>query len=184
MARLVVHEMADSLALELVDQHLVTDQLVLTIGYDIENLKDPQRRRQYHGQVSADRYGRAIPKHTTGTVHLDYTSSARKIVEAALELFDQVADAKLTVRRLNLTANHVVDEAQAPEQQVCEQLDFFTDYGVQKEEEQQLQRERRRQQAVLSIKKKFGKNAILKGMNLEEGATARDRNDKIGGHKA
>lgn len=184
MARLVVHEMADSLALELVDQHLVTDQLVLTIGYDIENLKDPQRRRQYHGQVSADRYGRAIPKHTTGTVHLDYTSSARKIVEAALELFDQVADAKLTVRRLNLTANHVVDEAQVPEQQVCEQLDFFTDYGVQKEEEQQLQRERRRQQAVLSIKKKFGKNAILKGMNLEEGATARDRNDKIGGHKA
>ena len=184
MARLVVHEMADSLALELVDQHLVTDQLVLTIGYDIENLKDPQRRRQYHGQVSADRYGRAIPKHTTGTVHLDYTSSARKIVEAALELFDQVADAKLTVRRLNLTANHVVDEAQAPEQQVYEQLDFFTDYGVQKEEEQQLQRERRRQQAVLSIKKKFGKNAILKGMNLEEGATARDRNDKIGGHKA
>ena len=183
-ARLVLREMADMLSLDLVDKGLVTDQLVLTIGYDIENLKDPQRRRQYHGQVSADRYGRAIPKHTTGTVHLDYTSSARKIVEAALELFDQVADAKLTVRRLNLTANHVVDEAQVPEQQVCEQLDFFTDYGVQKEEEQQLQRERRRQQAVLSIKKKFGKNAILKGMNLEEGATARDRNDKIGGHKA
>lgn len=184
MARLVVHEMADSLALELVDQHLSTDQLVLTIGYDIENLKDPQRRRQYRGQVSTDRYGRAIPKHTTGTVHLDYTSSARKIVEAALELFDRVADAKLTVRRLNLTANHVIDELQVTERQDCEQLDLFTDYEAKREEEQQLQRERRRQQAVLSIKKKFGKNAILKGMNLEEGATARDRNDKIGGHKA
>ena len=184
LARLVVHEMADNLALELVDKKLVTDQLVLTVGYDVENLQDPDRRRRYRGAVTTDRYGRATPKHTTATAHFGYTSSAKQLVAQALALFDRAADSSLTVRRLNLTACHVLDEEAAPKQQACEQLDLFTDYSAKEQEEQELLRERRRQQAVLSIKKKFGKNAILKGMNFEEGATARERNDKIGGHKA
>ncbi len=188
-ARLVVREMADAMALDLVDKGLVTDQLVLTLGYDIENLTDPQRRANYKGEVTTDFYGRQVPKHGHGTANLGrHSSSTKEIMQAATELYDRIADPALLVRRLNLTANHVLSEAKAPKPPCHEQMDLFTDYeALEKEEEMQAaqrERERNMQRTMLDIKKKFGKNAILKGMNLEEGATAMDRNSQIGGHKA
>ena len=187
--RLVVREMTDLLVLDLVDKGLVTDQMVLTVGYDIENLTDPQRLARYHGEITTDAYGRKIPKHAHGTQNLSRpTSSTRLITQAVLELYDRIVDPNLLVRRVNLVANHVIPEADAQENAVPEQLDLFTDYtAVEQENEQEtvaLEKERRMQEAMLSIKKKYGKNAILKGMNLQEGATARDRNAQIGGHKA
>lgn len=188
-AKLVVHEMADMLALDLVDKGLVTDQLTLTIGYDIDNLKDPQISSNYHGEVTVDRYGRAVPKHAHGTANLEvYTSSTKRIVAAALDLFTRITNKDLLVRRIYLTANRVTEESSAPSKQGMEQLDLFTDYAAlqrqQAEEEAALEREKRMQQVMLSIKKRFGKNAILKGMSLEEGATTINRNKQIGGHKA
>lgn len=189
-ARLVLREMADLLSLDLVSKRLVTNQLVVTIGYDRENLSTPDQKRQYHGEVTKDHYGREIPKHSHGTQNLErYTSSTKLIVGAATELFDRIADKNLLVRRLNIVAAHVIPEGEAPKKEPgFEQLDLFTDYAAeqakQEKEDAALARERKRQEAVLAIKKKFGKNAILRGMNLEEGATARDRNSQIGGHKA
>ncbi len=188
-ARLVLREMADLLALELVDKRLVTDQIVVTVGYDVENLKDPRRSRAYHGEIVTDRYGRRIPKHSHGTVSLGRpTSSAKQILEAASELFDRITDRDLLIRRLNITANHVVSETSVRQEPQYEQLDLFTDYAAleagREREQAEREREKKMQQTMLAIKKKFGKNAILKGMNLEEGATARDRNSQIGGHKA
>lgn len=189
-ARLAVKEMADMLALELVEKHLATDQMVLTVGYDIENLSDPERRSTYQGEICRDRYGRQVPRHAHGTANLDqYTSSSRKITGRVLELYDRVVDRTLLIRRLSLTANRVADEETAgKEEGSFEQLELFKDYQAEQEqrrrEKEELEREKKMQQAVLSIKKKFGKNAILKGMSLEEGATARIRNGQIGGHKA
>lgn len=188
-ARLIVREMADQLALDLVDKHLMTNQLVLTVGYDRENLTDPTRNATYHGPVATDRYGRQIPKHAHGTTNLrQYTSSTRLILDAVTELFDRIVDKRLLVRRVNLVACRVLDEDAAREKDSCEQLDFFsiTESAQQQAaaEEKELERERRRQQAMLAIKKKFGKNAIIKGMDLQEGATAMERNAQIGGHKA
>ena len=189
-ARLVLREMADLLVLDLVDKGLVTDQLVITVGYDVENLTDPARRRAYQGPVVRDGYGRQIPKQAHGSINLGgHSSSTRRILQAATELFDRIVDASLLVRRLNIVANHVVSEAEAAEKDGgYEQLDLFTDQAAlaaQRQREQAAQaRERKMQQAMLDIRKKYGKNAILKGMNLEEGATARDRNGQIGGHKA
>ena len=188
-ARLIVREMADQLALDLVDKHLMTNQLVLTVGYDRENLTDPTRNAAYHGPVATDRYGRQIPKHAHGTTNLrQYTSSTRLILDAVTELFDRIVDKRLLVRRVNLVACRVLDEDAAREKDSCEQLDFFsiTESAQQQAaaEEKELERERRRQQAMLAIKKKFGKNAIIKGMDLQEGATAMERNAQIGGHKA
>ena len=183
-ARLVVREMADQLALDLVDKKLVTDQLVLTVGYDIENLKGA-----YQGEVTTDRYGRAIPKHAHGTANMEeYTASTRRIVTAALELFDRIIDRSLLVRRFYLTATRVADERSAPDKKAFEQTDLFTDYAasqVQKAQESaELEREKKVQRTMLDIKRRFGKNAILKGMNLEEGATAKERNNMIGGHRS
>lgn len=189
-ARLVLREMADALSLDLVRKRLVTDQIVVTIGYDVENLATPDRKRQYLGPVVKDRYGREIPMHSHGTQNLErHTSSTKWIVKAATELFDRIADKNLLVRRLNIVAAHVIPETEAGKSDPgVEQLDLFTDYeeeqAEREREEAELSRERKRQEAVLAIKKKFGKNAILKGMNLEEGATARERNAQIGGHKA
>lgn len=189
-AKLVLREMADLLVLDLVDKGLVTDQIVVTVGYDIENLIDPERSKKYHGAIVKDHYGRQIPKHAHGTANLDgHTSSTKKIMCAASELFDRIVDKNLLVRRLNIVANHVLPEAEAPKKNDgFEQLDLFTDYAAleikQEQERAELEREKKMQQAMLTIKKKFGKNAILKGMNLEEGATAKDRNAQIGGHKA
>ena len=184
-AKLVMREMTDLLVLDLVDKGLVTDQMVLTVGYDIDNLADPERRRQYKGQVVTDHYGRKIPKHAHGTANLTgHTSSTREITEAVMTLFDRIVDENLLVRRMNIVACHVLRETDVVPSGLGEQLDLFAVQEDPDEKEQARQREKRRQQAVIGIKKKYGKNAILKGMNLEEGATARDRNRQIGGHKA
>jgi len=187
-ARLVVREMADMLSLELVDKGLLTNQIVLTVGYDIENLAGPERSRAYKGEITTDRYGRRIPKHAHGTANLKrYSSSTREIVEAAMALYERIVDDTLLVRRLNIVAGHVIYEEDLPAETGPEQLDLFTDYAERDrrlaEEAAALARERREQEAVLGIKKKYGKNAILKGMNYQEGATARERNGMIGGHK-
>ena len=184
-ARLVMREMTDLLVLDLVDKNLVTDQMVLTVGYDIDNLADPQRRKQYTGAVVTDHYGRKIPKHAHGTANLQkFTSSTREITEAVMELFDRIVDRDLLVRRMNIVACHVLREQDAPKPGSMEQLDLFSIMENAEQAEEKRQREKRRQQAVIRIKKKYGKNAILKGMNLEEGATAISRNQQIGGHKA
>ena len=188
-ARLIVKEMTDQMVLDLVDKELVTDQIVLTVGYDIENLTDQNRSRNYKGEVTIDYYGRKVPKHAHGTANLKkQTSSTKLITEAVMELYDRIVDKNLLVRRINITANKLVDEKSASQSVTFEQLDLFTDYKAKEEEnakeEEALEREKRMQKAMLNIKKRFGKNAILRGMNLEEGATAKDRNEQIGGHKA
>ena len=188
-AKLVTREMTDLMVLDLVEKGLVTDQIVLTIGYDIENLTDPERRRKYNGPITVDAYGRNVPKHAHGTTNLkQHTSSTRKIIEAVMELYDRVVDPNLLVRRITINANHIVPESSVEKETTFEQMDLFTDYKAleeeRKEEEAFLAKEKNLQKAMLDIKKKFGKNAILKGMNLEEGATAKERNAQIGGHKA
>ena len=188
-ARLIVHEMTDQLVLDLVEKQLVTDQLVLTVGYDIENLTDPKISKYYKGPVTTDHYGRKIPKHAHGTVNLDrQTSSTRIIVNSMLGLFDRIVDKQLLVRRVTISANRVVSENSVSVSDSMEQLDLFTDYEElerkRKAEQAALERERKAQQAVIELRRKFGKNAVLKGMNLQEGATAKDRNGQIGGHKA
>ncbi len=188
-AKLVVREMADLLSLDLVEKGLVTDQLTMTIGYDIDNLKDAKISSGYHGEVTVDRYGRAVPKHAHGTANLEiYTSSTKRIVSAVLELFERITNKDLLVRRIYLTANRVLEESTAPDKHIVEQLDLFTDYALQQEQQEKekeaMERERRMQKTVLEIKRRFGKNAILKGMNLEDGATTISRNGQIGGHKA
>lgn len=187
--RLIVKEMADLLALDLVSKGLVTDQMVLTVGYDIENLTDPERNKAYQGPVKTDYYGRRVPQHAHGTANLEkYTSSTKLITEAVLELFDNIVNPKLLIRRVSMYANHVINESSVPVKDSFEQLELFTDYAekemASEDENQALEREKKMQQAVLDIKRKYGKNAILKGMNLQEGATTIDRNNQIGGHRA
>ena len=187
-ARLVVREMTDALVLDLVDQRLVADQMVLSVGYDRESLADPARRAAYDGPLEWDRYGRQVPKMAHGSINLgQYTSSTRKITEAVMTLYDQIVHPHLLVRRMYVVANHVIRESDVKPPET-EQLDLFTDYAALEKQRQAdaaaRDKERRQQQAVLEIKKRFGKNAILKGMNFEEGATARERNGQIGGHKA
>ncbi len=189
-AKLIVREMTDLLVLDLVDKRLVTDQLVLMTGYDIENLTNPKIKQAYHGAITTDRYGRAVPKSAHGSVNLGrQTSSTKLILDAVTELYERIVDRNLLIRRINITANHVVDEATVQKTDNDEQLDFFTDYAAVQakkadEDSEQLEREKKMQKAMLEIKKKHGKNAILKGRDLEEGATTVDRNKQIGGHKA
>lgn len=190
-AKLIVKEMSDLLALDLVEKRLVTDQMVLTVGYDIENLTNPEISGRYKGEVTVDHYGRRVPKHAHGTANLSKnTSSAKLIMDAVMDLYDRVVDKNLLIRRVNVTANHLIDEAIAreKEQNSFVQMDLFTDYEAlerqKQEEEVSLKKERAIQEAILSVKKKYGKNAVLKGMNLEKGATTIERNHQIGGHKA
>ncbi len=188
-AKLVLREMTDMMVLDLVDKHLVTDQMVLTIGYDVENLLDAQRKKAYKGEITTDHYGRKVPKHAHGTVNLKGgTSSTKEIMEAVLGLYDRIVNQDLLVRRITITANHVVAETPVKEKNAYEQLDLFTDYAAlqnqRQKEEEEKEKERNIQKALLSIKKRYGKNAILKGTNFCEGATAMDRNRQIGGHKA
>ena len=185
--KLVAREMTDQLALDLVEKHLVTDQLVLTVGYDTSNLTDPDRRMRYAGPVRIDHYGRPVPKEAHGSVNLDrHTSSGRIITDAMMRLFDRCVDPNLLIRRITVVAAHVLNEKDVPAAPE-EQPDLFTDYEAlekQKAAEQaELDKEKRLQQAVLNIKKRMGANAILKGMNLEEGATGKARNEQIGGHR-
>lgn len=189
--RLIIREMTELLVLDLLDKHLVTDRMVLTVGYDIENLTDKSRRNAYSGEVVTDRYGRKIPKHAHGTANLkEKTSSISIIMDAVMELYDRIMDPALLTRRMSVVAANVEDEseAEAQKKETYEQLTLFTDIEAEeerkKEEKAALLKERKAQEAVLAIRKKFGKNAILKGTNLEEGATTIDRNRQIGGHKA
>ena len=189
-ARVVIREMAEGMALDLVSKRLVTDQLVLTVGYDAECLTRPEIREKYHGEITTNHYGKPVPKHAHGTFNFERpTSSSRLIMDGATELFDRCMNPDLLIRRLNLTTNHVVSEASVSAQDCApQQLDLFTDYEAlekQRQAEQaKLDKERRMQEAQLKIKKRFGKNAILRGLNFEEGATAKERNKQIGGHKA
>ena len=188
-ARLVVKEMTDLMVLDLVDKGLVTNQIVLTIGYDIENITDKNRSQSYKGTVTTNYYGKKVPKPAHGTTNLPkQTSSTTLIINAVMELYDKIVNKKLLIRRINIVANKLVDEHSVKNANKYEQLDLFTDYEVlQKQREKEnaeSEREKRMQNTILDIKKKFGKNAILKGMNLQEGATAKDRNNQIGGHKA
>ena len=189
-ARVVALEMADAMALDLVSKRLVTDQLVLTVGYDTESLTNPDIRTRYHGDVTIDHYGRQVPKHAHGTANLGrHSSSTRLIMEAVASLYDKIVNPHLMIRRLTLAVNHVISEERAAKQKSAPvQLDLFTDYEAlkaQEKAEQEAQaKERRMQETLLNIKNRFGKNSILRGLNLEEGATAIERNKQIGGHKA
>ena len=184
-ALLVAQEMADQLVLDLLEKGLATDQIVLTVGYDIENLSDPARRQDYRGAVTTDFYGRRVPRHAHGTAALGgHTASAKRIIHAVTDLFRRIVDPHLLVRRITLTANHVIDERAAAGSACYEQLDLFTDPAAAQKEQAALAREWEMQRAVLALRRKYGKNAVLKGMNLQEGATAISRNGQIGGHKA
>lgn len=187
--KLIVREMTELLVLDLVEKRLVTDQMVLTIGYDIENLTNTKIRSTYKGEITEDRYGRNVPKHAHGTTNLDrQTSSTKLIMDAVMELYDRIVNPNLLIRRVTVVANRLVDESTVREQTAYEQLDLFTDYEAvlkeRKEQEEALAKERKLQEAMLKVKKKYGKNAILKGSNLEEGATSIERNNQIGGHRA
>ena len=189
-ARVVVQEMAEAVALDLVDKQMVADQLALSVGYDRESLTRTDRPVNYHGPVVTDYYGRQVPKPAHGLANLGrMTSSSRLITHAVMDIFKRVVDPDLLVRRITITTNHVVPEEQARKmKQAPVQLDIFTDYeALRKEEEKEealLRRERRMQETTLDIKRKFGKNALLKGLDFAEGATTRQRNMQIGGHKA
>ena len=177
-ARLVVQEMAEMMALDLVDKRLVCDQIVLTVGYDIDN-------KEFKGEREIDRYGRSVPKQAHGSQNIGkFTASSRLIVKAALELYDRIINPDLLVRRMYLVANHTTDEQKANEQAQGEQLDLFSTAEQKDAENAALEKEKSIQKTVLDLQKKFGKNAVLKGMNLQEGATAMERNRQIGGHKA
>lgn len=183
--KIIVREMAELLALDLVDKGLVTDQIVLTIGYDRESLTRPGMREKYSGDITLDPYGRKIPKHAHGSINLNgWTSSNREISEAVMTLFERITNPVLLMRRVNLVANHILPEIDVPVADGTMQLGFFSDPQVEQLRIQEQQRDRERQKAVLKIRKKYGKNAILKGMNYLEGATTIARNGQIGGHKA
>lgn len=185
--KIVIKEMLEALSLDLVEKKLVTDQIVLTIGYDIENLTDDTRRKAYKGEIKTDFYGRQVPKHARGTVNIGRkTASTRLITDAVLKAYDEVVNPELLIRRINLTANRVVPEDTASQATVPYQLSLFEVFDEEqlKKEDAELEKERKIQETLIGIKNKFGKNAILKGLNLQEGATAKDRNEQIGGHKA
>ena len=185
--KLVAREMTDQLALDLVEKQLVTDQLVLTVGYDTSNLTDPNRRVRYAGPMRIDHYGRPVPKEAHGSINLDrHTSSGRIITDAMMKLFDRCVDPNLLVRRITVVAGRVLREDELPAETAVQQ-DLFADREAEEKQEAaeqaELDKEKRLQQAVLNIKKRMGANAILKGMNLEEGATGKARNEQIGGHR-
>ena len=187
-AKLIVKEMVDNLVLELVDKHLKTDQIVLTIGYDIECLTNPSIERRYKGEITIDAYGRKVPKHSHGTANIDHkTSSTKTITNEVMKLYDKIVNPILLIRRLNVTACNIVNEENEESTSIIEQIDLFTNYEeISKQKEKSLKdeiEEKKIQKALLNIKKKYGKNSILKAMNYEEGATAKNRNLEVGGHK-
>jgi DNA polymerase V len=187
-ARVVAQEMADNLSLDLVDKHLVTDQLTLTIGYDVESLTNPAIRNQYRGEIVTDHYGRPVPRHAHGTINLRRpTSSSVQLNSAIKSLFDRIVNPTLLIRRLTVTANRVVREELLRMHEMPVQLTLFQDEEGSAEQAATgaaAQRERLVQEAMLSLKKRFGKNSVLKGLNFADGATAKERNQQIGGHKA
>ena len=195
-AKIVVREMAEQLAMDLVEKKLVTDQIVLTVGYDIDNLKIPEIADHYHGEITVDRYGRSVPKHAHGTGNLDaMTASVSRITETTMGLYERIVDPMLLTRRITLVANHLKDADSVKEEPFYEQMDLFsggflqtgqkeTSRETKQLEKERLEKEKHLQEAMLSVKSKYGKNAILKAADLQEGATTIDRNRQIGGHKA
>ena len=187
-ARLIIKEMSDLLALDLVSKKIVTDQLVLTVGYDIDNLNIPDIKESYTGEITKDQYGREVPKHAHGTINIDHkTSSSKTIMENMIKLYDRIVNRNLLVRRINITANNVISEDLVKDKPIIQQFDLFTDYNEveinrEKQKEEEI-KDKKLQNVMLDIKSKYGKNAILKGMNLEEGGTTIDRNRQIGGHR-
>jgi len=226
--RIVVREMMELLALDLVDKGLLTNQIVLTVGYDIENLSDPERRKAYKGEITVDGYGREVPKHAHGTGNLPFSTASTKLTtDCVLEVFDRVVDESLLTRRISITVNNLVleseykresevasaepeqismfdmlaggDDSHAPERVSSKEATAYSEQDKPNStmvaesilgstgndnDEDALEKEKQVQEAMLKIKKRFGKNAILKGTNLQEGATAKERNAQIGGHKA
>ena len=188
-ARLIIKEMTELLSLDLVKKRVVTDQIVLTVGYDIENLANPEINAKYKGEIIKDYYGRKVPKYAHGTANIKkHTSSAMLMIDAVMALYDQIVDKNLLIRRVNISANHIISENLIFNKNEYEQIEFFTDYMQieknKKQEEKDLKKERAIQEATIEIKDKYGKNAIMKGYNLCEGATTIERNKQIGGHKA
>ncbi len=181
--KLIIKEMTELLTLDLVKKNLVTNQIVLTVGYDIENLTDPFIKNLYKGEITTDRYGRKIPKHAHGTINLDHkTSSTKIIMDAIMKLYERIINKQLLVRRINITVNNVVDEFTEKNKKTYEQIDLFTDYQQKAEKLQKEKMEKELQKAMIGIKNKYGKNAVIKGMNLQDGGTTIDRNKQIGGH--
>lgn len=180
--KLIIKEMTELLVLDLVDKHLVTNQIVLTVGYDIDNINN--KDINYTGEITIDRYGRKIPKHAHGTINLEHKTSSTKIItEAVMKLYDRIIDKRLLTRRINITANNVIDEEKAEREDRYEQIDLFNNYKEVEANKNKEKKERNLQRSILDIKKKYGKNAILKGMNFEDGATTIERNEEVGGHK-
>lgn len=181
--KLIVKEMTELLTLDLVEKNLVTNQIVLTIGYDIENITS--RNISYNGEVTTDRYGRKVPKNAHGTINIDHqTSSTKIIMDSTIELYEKIINKDLLVRRINITANNVINVLDADKKNAYEQIDLFTDYSRKTQEQKDEKKERDLQKAVINIKNKFGKNAIFKGMDLQDAGTTIDRNNQVGGHKA
>ena len=181
--KLIVKEMTELLTLDLVSKNLVTNQMVLTIGYDIENLTDFHIKNLYSGEITTDRYGRKVPKHAHGTTNLNHrTSSTKTITKAVMELYERIMNKNLLARRIYVVANNVIDEEVARKEKIYEQIDLFSDYKKREEENKIEKREKDLQKAMIDIKNKYGKNAIIKGMNLQEAGTTIDRNQQIGGH--
>lgn len=188
-ARIIVWEMLELLALDLVEKQLATNQIVLTVGYDRECLINPEISKKYSGEITADMYGRQIPKHAHGTANIKrFTSSAKLITDAVLKLYDEIVGKDLLIRRVTISANNLAAESSIKENDDYEQLDFFNDYNEIKSkreiEDAELKKERKIQETILDIKQKYGKNSIMKGTNLQEGATTIERNKSIGGHNA
>ena len=188
-AKLVLREMLEAATLELVDQGRLTDQVVLTVGYDVENLGKPYAKGINTEEIKTDRYGRKVPKPAHGTANLkEKTASARQITEAVIALYDKIVNPSFSIRRLNISLNHLTDERDSTKIKEPQQLSLFVDYEAERaraeEEQKRLNREKQMQKAMIAIKKRYGKNAVLKGLNLQEGATGRNRNNQIGGHKA
>ena len=183
--KLIVKEMTELLTLDLVEKGLVTNQMVLTIGYDIENLTNPAIKASYSGEITIDRYGRKTPKHAHGTINLDHrTSSTKTIIKAVMELYERIINKNLLTRRIYVVANNVVNQETVEKEQLYEQIDFFEDYKKKEKESKNEKIERNLQKAMINIKRRYGKNAILKGMNLQEAGTTIDRNSQIGGHRS
>ena len=186
----IIREMTEELVLELLNKKLLTDQIVLTVGYDIDNLTNPLIKKDYHGEITMDHYGRCIPKQAHGSINIgEFTNSNDKIVKKTMELFENIINKNLLTRRMYVVANHTKNIDGEEEVKIdYEQMDLFTDYReIEREKELEKKRqyaETKIQEAVRDIKFKYGKNAILKGYNLKEEGTSRDRNKQIGGHRA
>ena len=182
--KLIVKEMTELLSLDLVKKGLVTSKLVLTIGYDINNLTNPEISQNYNGDITIDRYGRKVPKHAHGTINIDHKTASTKIItNAVMELYERIMNKELLTRRINITATDVVNEEDYKNIKEYEQMDMFVDYNELEKQRLKEKSEKSLQKAVINIKSKYGKNAILKGMNFIEGGTTIERNGQIGGHK-